>query len=86
MSKPTENITVTVELSPEDRELLRGIAKALGVPIDADASFVDTVGKFQTAVDSRPRRLIDGVRFQSAPPAEGDWQLYNNDREGEEIE
>ncbi len=59
---------IVVELSPEDRKLLKSIAKALGVT--DDESFADSVGQLISDIvpstERHPRRLIE------QPPAEGD--------------
>lgn len=85
MAPRETKLNVVVELSPEDRKLLKSIAKALGVT--DDESFADTTGQF--GVDANRRRLVeDSIRsFQTvAPPAEGDWLLTNDEHEGEDLE
>jgi len=64
MAEAPQNINVTVNLSDEDRELLRSIARALGVK--DDAAFTDTTVRFvepatpepgsKYPVRSRPKR------------------------------
>jgi hypothetical protein len=86
MAPRETKLNVVVELSPEDRKLLKSIAKALGVT--DDESFADTTAALvygqgnsgmNTAKDT-VKRLIE------QPPAEGDWLLTNDEHEGEDLE
>ncbi len=86
MAARPENITVTVELSPEDRALLKSIAKALGVT--DDESFADTVKQFvdRPGEPTTAEEVIAARRLIEQPPAEGDWLLMNDEHEGEDLE